>query len=438
MRTNNLLNPPEVEHMAKIKVNDPCPCGSGRKFKKCCKGKDIVWEQDKDGDFYRAIPVEGKLEELIERVDDEICRHFERERLPDDPLMPHSLMYSDRDTERKMVEVMEKMGTNPAFIYAYKKTGILLTEEMVERAPGSLVDEWDDAVDEYYDFGGDPEEESEDRQFESKLNLLIDDIDSLIFLFGIFVKKYCNEDYPDDSAPEGAEILSPVAYMGLNLARSLRTLRSIKHLIVDDYDEDALKLVRGIYENYLHIILVRYKPDSIISLVDAKYGLRDGSFKYLEKDGKVNDRKVVCCSNGNIYLSNISGYKMAESSGRDFDVEFYDLFYQRASEVVHPSVFNIRDYFRDNKLSPLDSDLKVEAVVYSIFIGCLIIVEITAINHLPTSLREDCETVARRLLAHLIETLEFLRMWSDRIEMELKELEVVYKQSNEMLSKLRV
>ena len=28
---------------AKVGHNDPCPCGSGRKFKRCCKGKDARW-----------------------------------------------------------------------------------------------------------------------------------------------------------------------------------------------------------------------------------------------------------------------------------------------------------------------------------------------------------------------------------------------------------
>lgn len=422
--------------MVKIKVNDPCPCDSGRKYKKCCKGKDIIWEQDSAGDFYRVFPVEGKLEEVVKQLDEEIYKHFERERLPDDPLMPHTLMFSDKDHERKMIEVMEKEGADPAFIYAYKKTGILLTDEMAARAPGSLVDEWDNAVDEYYDFGGDPEEESEDRQFESKLSLLVDDIDSLIYLFGTCVKKYFNGVYPDDSAPEGAKILSPVAYMGLNLAKSQRALRSIKHLVVEDYSEDALKLVRGIYENYLHIVLVKHRPDSIITLVDAKYGVRDGSFRYLEKNGKEDRRKVVRCSTGGIYPSNISGYKMAESSNLDFDVKFYDIFYQRASDVVHPSVFNIKDYVRDNKLSPLDSDLKGEAVIYTVFIGCLTSFEIMNIKNFSASLREDCRAVVRRLLAHLIETLEFLRMWSDRVGIDQPELVMVYNRANEILSNL--
>ena len=34
---NRLLNPPETrKHENKIGRNEPCPCGSGKKYKKCC------------------------------------------------------------------------------------------------------------------------------------------------------------------------------------------------------------------------------------------------------------------------------------------------------------------------------------------------------------------------------------------------------------------
>ena len=31
-----LLNPPQLVSSDKIGRNDPCPCGSGKKYKKCC------------------------------------------------------------------------------------------------------------------------------------------------------------------------------------------------------------------------------------------------------------------------------------------------------------------------------------------------------------------------------------------------------------------
>ncbi len=32
----------------KISRNDPCPCGSGKKFKHCCYGKHIDWNDEED------------------------------------------------------------------------------------------------------------------------------------------------------------------------------------------------------------------------------------------------------------------------------------------------------------------------------------------------------------------------------------------------------
>ena len=32
------LNPPQPAHSEKVGRNDPCPCGSGKKYKKCCGG----------------------------------------------------------------------------------------------------------------------------------------------------------------------------------------------------------------------------------------------------------------------------------------------------------------------------------------------------------------------------------------------------------------
>lgn len=40
----------------KISRNDPCPCGSGKKFKHCCLGKDIDWEARKAAGTRRLLP----------------------------------------------------------------------------------------------------------------------------------------------------------------------------------------------------------------------------------------------------------------------------------------------------------------------------------------------------------------------------------------------
>ena len=36
MRDRALLHTPAAQGSAKVGRNDPCPCGSGKKYKKCC------------------------------------------------------------------------------------------------------------------------------------------------------------------------------------------------------------------------------------------------------------------------------------------------------------------------------------------------------------------------------------------------------------------
>ena len=50
----------------RVRRNDPCPCGSGKKYKKCCRGKafDFVEDED-DGQIYRKLPLNEELVEAL-------------------------------------------------------------------------------------------------------------------------------------------------------------------------------------------------------------------------------------------------------------------------------------------------------------------------------------------------------------------------------------
>ena len=48
-----------------------------------------------------------------------------------------------------MVEAMKKAGLDPALIYAFEKTGLLVTEENQDLLPDKDVAEWAAAIEEY-------------------------------------------------------------------------------------------------------------------------------------------------------------------------------------------------------------------------------------------------------------------------------------------------
>lgn len=56
-----------------IQPNEMCPCGRGRKYKKCCKKQGIIWYREEDGSYtqeYRALMPQEMIEVLKSLVID--------------------------------------------------------------------------------------------------------------------------------------------------------------------------------------------------------------------------------------------------------------------------------------------------------------------------------------------------------------------------------
>ena len=61
-----IFNQRKFHHMAKIGRNDPCPCGSGKKYKRCCINRDasafsFTQEESETAIFKLAQFVEAEL-----------------------------------------------------------------------------------------------------------------------------------------------------------------------------------------------------------------------------------------------------------------------------------------------------------------------------------------------------------------------------------------
>jgi hypothetical protein len=131
----------------RISRNDPCPCGSGKKYKKCCYGKDFDFEEDDDGNLFKSVPISEEMAELLQEQRQKYIEKHGREPGPDDKIffdMPHP-----EHLEHMMVEDMKKAGINPAIIYAFEKTGRLVTEDNQNLLSDADLDEWQAAIDEY-------------------------------------------------------------------------------------------------------------------------------------------------------------------------------------------------------------------------------------------------------------------------------------------------
>jgi hypothetical protein len=163
MADNFRLDEPEPESEAevddyfeprakKISRNDPCPCGSGKKFKKCCIDKDFEWLEDEDGNIFKSIPMSDDMMEIFGKQRQAFIDRNGREPGPDDPVFPD--MPHPEHLEHEMVEMMKRANIDPAKIYAFEKTGRLVTEDNQGILTEADLLEWEAAIDEYERNGG--------------------------------------------------------------------------------------------------------------------------------------------------------------------------------------------------------------------------------------------------------------------------------------------
>jgi hypothetical protein len=131
----------------KLSRNAPCPCGSGKKYKHCCYGKNFEWQADEQGHLYKSVPLSGEMMDLLKHQRQKFLDLYGREPGPGDkvffdaPPLEH--------VEHQIVEAMKAAGFDPAFIYAYEKTGRLVTEQNQHLLSDADLAEWQAAIDEY-------------------------------------------------------------------------------------------------------------------------------------------------------------------------------------------------------------------------------------------------------------------------------------------------
>ena len=131
----------------KVSRNTPCPCGSGKKYKHCCWGKGFDWEEDEARNTYQSIPMSPEVAEVLQEQRRRFIDKYGREPGPDDPVF-FDMPPLER-IEHQMVEAMKQAGLDPAIIYAYEKTGRLVTEQNQHLLPDSALDEWQAAIEEH-------------------------------------------------------------------------------------------------------------------------------------------------------------------------------------------------------------------------------------------------------------------------------------------------
>ena len=142
-----------------IKDTELCPCGSGKKYQKCCKKKAFKFVRDEDGQTYKRMPVAGDLpeylqgavgissrKEMLTKFMDIDAKQMEDAQFIDVPYLPEA-KFSTEGLET--VEIMKRANVPSELIYAFQKTGLVITKDNRRFIPDVEIQEFNNAIDEY-------------------------------------------------------------------------------------------------------------------------------------------------------------------------------------------------------------------------------------------------------------------------------------------------
>src|SRR4051812_9593675 len=127
----------------KLPPDAPCPCGSGLTYRACCWDKGYQWVEDEDGTVLKSVPLSPAMKQALEHLHQDFVAEHGREPGPDDRLFP-GLPHPEH-LEAQMAEDMRRAGLDPAFIYAFEQTGLLVTEENRQLISDQDLADWDAA-----------------------------------------------------------------------------------------------------------------------------------------------------------------------------------------------------------------------------------------------------------------------------------------------------
>jgi hypothetical protein len=102
----------------------------------------------------RRVPMTQEMIELLKKQRERFRQKFGRDPRPDDPVIwdesaGEPTPASVEDIHQTILSAMIKTGAAPEFIYAFEKTGRLVTESNMYLLSDEDIKEWTDAVEEF-------------------------------------------------------------------------------------------------------------------------------------------------------------------------------------------------------------------------------------------------------------------------------------------------
>jgi hypothetical protein len=327
--------------------------------------------------------------EALEAARDQFREVFGREPESNDLMLLVQDAFSDKEIVDATVTAMRTAGVSEEFVYAYKRTRLMVSEVNEHLVPNSYMREWNDAIREFHREGGRSRYEVDTNR--QCLDALYDRIEKSQFVLGSLLRREDNSIVCE--GPEHVTFVRPFALFCL--AKCTKTLKAIGLLLDEELAEDAIACVRGTYEAYLRLVYISSGDHNAEAFYSSTAGIWRGSHVHPEgKSGRRDYRVCVEIGTGRRFDSNVSASRMVSFSCFQEDIELHDALYERLSSFNHPDFRQTPGYFDGERFTALLRGERPEAVLLTVFASTLLLEKAATLIALDATARRDAQYCA--------------------------------------------
>lgn len=405
--------------------NENCPCGSGKKYKNCCKKKNFTYYEEEDEHYTKSIPIHPDLKIVLDEEALKFKRIFGRMPGNDDYVFGGVLF---KDLKRAYKLMKRKNIVDKAWLYASEQTGIMLTKENQDLISEKDAKEFISYIKKYQKLmkskikGGKWNSlqavESTNFILETMINR---DLNDMIYVLNLCVNFYSKEVQEKDNyiIHNIKDFLIFCAY------KASIQLKVLQELVNGEYYDTAMAEIRIIYEILISMRAYKRNLDLFEEKILSVVGIELGTHQKVENKKIIEEIKT-----GKQYKYGIQKRQLAKESGANYE-KLYITFYQELSSFIHLDTESAKGIFQETDLF-LDVDECLEAGFIGMILGLEIIMELIEFDDNDKKVSRDLKYFSNKLLKDFLAVISTIILIEDKkvfhiLEDTLKEYKTDYK-----------
>lgn len=386
--------------------NDQCPCGSGKKYKDCCKKKDIKYCYKDENTYTKEIKMDDEVVDSLFITEAQFKKMFGRPTGNDDFVI-YGMLDNQMDREIRKMKLAEEIPNE--YLYAYDRTGLLLSPYNYNKLSDMDIQEFKEAQEEYRRLMTEDISNSHGNilQVAEATNIYIkrvfeENIDEIMYV----LIKYIKDTTQKIGIPEGFSIKTMEDLMVYSAYRAYTHLETLEEIVKEGFFENSLAVVRMLFEILVNVKVFREDKELFNEKILSLAAVEEG--KYIRKSKfVVQDKKT-----GKEYYCKIKIDKFSEKAGPKY-VELYETLYDELSGFIHLDTLTARKIFerRDNFL---DIDEAYIAGIMGMAFVAQIILELSQFEENKKQTRNDLIYYGNNILKELIKALESIKLVDEK------------------------